>query len=181
MRVIAGRFKGRRLRAPVRGLRPSADSLRERLFAVLGQDLQPGLGVDLFCGVGTLGIEALSRGAQRLIFVDSERRHLRVLEENLTPLREAGLDIQVVCADARRFVAEAWPAGPVDWVFLDPPYGDPAGQACLSALARLRGADLDWVIFEGAAEQAAPAGLRLARVLDCGGSRVTLMRGGLAP
>ena len=83
MRIIAGRFKGRRLPPAPPGVRPSTDRVRERLFMILGPNLEGGLVVDLFCGAGTLGIEALSRGAERCIFVDRSRSHLERLRRCL--------------------------------------------------------------------------------------------------
>jgi len=186
VRIIAGRFKGRRLAAPPEGVRPTSDRVRERLFAVLesatGAPLPGGVGVDLFCGAGTLGIEALSRGAAAMHFVDRSARALAVLERNLAPLREAGAAAAVHRADARRFVERQWPAGPVAWVFLDPPYDDPAGPACLAALAARHADGLGWVAYESRdAGLAAPPGLMRERVLRCGGTAVVLMRGGVTP
>ena len=167
--------------APREGVRPTSDRVRERLFAVLG-DPGGGTVVDLFCGAGTLGIEALSRGAERLYCVDRDAATLRVLAANLTPMREAGVDVTVIRRDALGFVREAWPAGPVEWVFLDPPYGDPAGADCLAALAQLRAGKIARVIFEGPGGAiAAPPGLSPERELDFGDTRITLLRGGLRP
>ena len=120
MRVIAGRFGGRRLSAP-RGARtrPTADRVREALFSVLG-DLEGARVLDLFAGSGALGIEALSRGAAEATFVDSAPAALRALRENLTAL---DLEAEVRRADARGFLRSARKAGrEYDLVFLDPPY-----------------------------------------------------------
>jgi 16S rRNA (guanine966-N2)-methyltransferase len=186
VRIIAGRFKGRRLAAPPAGVRPTSDRVRERLFGVLesacGAPLPGGLGVDLFCGAGTLGIEALSRGAAALHFVDRSARSLAALERNLAPLREAGAVATTHRGDARRFVERSGPAGAVAWVFLDPPYDDPAGPACLAALAARHADRLGWVAYEGrGAGLDAPPGLTRERVLRCGGTVVILMRGGVTP
>jgi len=100
MRVIAGRFGGRRLKAPAgTSTRPTSDRVREALFSMLG-DLEQAAVLDLFAGSGALGIEALSRGARRAVFVERERAAVVALESNLQTL---GLDshaVEVRRADA---------------------------------------------------------------------------------
>src|SRR5262252_2407171 len=90
MRVIAGKFRGRPLRAP-RGLttRPTADRAREAIFQILG-DLTDLSVLDLYAGTGALGIEALSRGARHAVFVESDAGAVRAIRENLTRLGLAG-------------------------------------------------------------------------------------------
>ena len=125
MRVVAGRFGGRALRAP-RGAatRPTSDRVREALFSILGP-LDGLAALDLFAGSGALGIEALSRGAARATFVECAPAALGALRANL-----AALD---VIADVRgmtveRFLRDAATQGePYDLVFLDPPYREAAG------------------------------------------------------
>src|SRR3954452_7018293 len=121
MRVIAGRFKGRRLQAPP-GLatRPTSDRVREALFSILGGRVTGAEVLDLFAGSGALGIEALSRGARAATFVDSAAPAMRTLEANLR-----GLDAEatLVRAEARRFLGGASrSARQYDLVFLAPPY-----------------------------------------------------------
>src|SRR5688572_8681725 len=84
MRIIGGELGGRRLRAPA-GLstRPTSDRLREALFNILGVEVEGSRFLDLFAGSGAVGIEALSRGAELAVFVESSRRALEVLEDNL--------------------------------------------------------------------------------------------------
>jgi 16S rRNA (guanine(966)-N(2))-methyltransferase RsmD len=124
MRVIAGRLGGRRLKAP-RGTvtRPTSDRVRESVFALLG-DLQGARVLDLFAGAGGLGIEALSRGAARAVFVDRDARALRALKANLATLeiaRDAG---EVRRADALAALRSARARKETyDLVFIDPPYG----------------------------------------------------------
>ncbi|MFT4298879.1 MAG: 16S rRNA (guanine(966)-N(2))-methyltransferase RsmD [Aeromicrobium sp.] len=122
-RVIAGQFKGRRLKTPPGdGTRPTSDRVRESLFASLtsvfgGLD---GLRVlDLFAGSGALGIEALSRGAAHADLVDSDRAAVRTIRANLADLGIAAARVHPVTA--RRFVATE-PAEPYDLIVLDPPY-----------------------------------------------------------
>jgi 16S rRNA (guanine966-N2)-methyltransferase len=128
MRVVAGRYGGRRLRPPGgTGTRPTADRVREALFALLG-DVR-GLSVlDLFAGSGALGIEALSRGAVAATFVDSAPRAVRAVRDNLVAL--AITDAIVRRQDARAFLRNARAQGrQYDLVFLDPPYRRAAGLA----------------------------------------------------
>jgi 16S rRNA (guanine(966)-N(2))-methyltransferase RsmD len=121
MRVIAGRYGGRRLQAP-RGAdtRPTADRVREALFAVLGERVQGARVLDLFAGSGALGIEALSRGAAEATFVESSPAALKALRANLDAL---GASAAIQRGDVRRFLGAASRAGrQYDLVFLDPPY-----------------------------------------------------------
>jgi 16S rRNA (guanine966-N2)-methyltransferase len=117
VRVVAGEFKGRRLRAP-RGMRtrPTADRVREAVFSMLG-DVAGARVLDLYAGSGALGIEALSRGAASAVFVESDPRAVAAIRENL---RSLGLDEPVRRQDALRFLARA--EGRFDLVFCDPPY-----------------------------------------------------------
>ena len=85
MRVIAGRLRSRRLRAPPEGVRPTSDRVREALFSALG-DFTDARVLDLFAGSGALGIEAISRGASEVVFVERARASLVVLRGNLADL-----------------------------------------------------------------------------------------------
>lgn len=117
MRVVAGRFKGRRLAAP-RGTRtrPTADRVREALFSMLG-DVGGARVLDLYAGSGALGIEALSRGAVSAVFVERDPRAVAAIERNVEPL---GVEATVARADALRWLDRA--EGRFDLVFCDPPY-----------------------------------------------------------
>src|SRR5919198_4163450 len=102
MRVIAGQGLGRRLQAPAgAATRPTSDRVREALFSILGDRVRGARVLDLFAGSGALGIEALSRGAAAVTFVDSAPGALTALRDNLDAL---GADAEVVRADARRFL-----------------------------------------------------------------------------
>jgi 16S rRNA (guanine966-N2)-methyltransferase len=127
VRVIAGSLGGRRLSAPKgAGTRPTADRVREALFSVLG-DVEGARVLDLFAGSGALGIEALSRGAAEVTFVDSDATALKALRGNL---HELGAEAEVRRADARSFLRSARKSGrEYDLVFLDPPYRRAAALA----------------------------------------------------
>jgi len=124
MRVIAGHLGGRRLKAPKGRLtRPTSERVREALFAMLGELPGEGSVLDLFAGTGALGIEALSRGAGRAVFVERDAQVVRVLKDNL---RSLGLETQaaeVRCADALAALRGARGRQETyDLVFIDPPY-----------------------------------------------------------
>jgi 16S rRNA (guanine966-N2)-methyltransferase len=118
VRVVAGLYRGRPLKAPPgTDTRPTADRVREALFSILGP--VDGLAVlDLFAGSGALGIEALSRGAASATFVERDRRAAAVIEANLAAL---GAEGEVVATDAVRWLGEP-PVTGFDLVLLDPPY-----------------------------------------------------------
>jgi 16S rRNA (guanine966-N2)-methyltransferase len=117
MRVVAGDLRGRTLRAPAgRHTRPTADRVREAVFSMLGP--VAGLTVlDLFAGSGALGIEAASRGATAVTFVDSDPRAVAAVRRNLA---ELGLEAEVARRDAIAYLRGR--PGSFDLVFLDPPY-----------------------------------------------------------
>jgi 16S rRNA (guanine(966)-N(2))-methyltransferase RsmD len=123
MRVIAGRLGGRRLKAPGgTSTRPTSDRVREALFGMLG-DVAGLVVLDLFAGTGALGIEALSRGAQRAVFVERGRAALTVLEGNLEALGIESPAAEVRRGDALAAVQSARGRKETyDLLFIDPPY-----------------------------------------------------------
>ena len=135
MRVIAGTYRSRKLRT-LRGLalRPSSDRLRETLFDILGSDLEGAIFVDLFAGSGAVGIEALSRGARRAVFVEKHPAAVKLLRANLESLGIAvsGPRAQAFAGSAEIMALDAI-AGlerlsarglKADIIFADPPYAD---------------------------------------------------------
>lgn len=126
MRVIGGTARGRRLAAP-RGerVRPTADRVKEALFSILNSLLGnfDGLRVlDIFAGTGNLGIEALSRGCGKAVFVDSHRESVAVIRQNLTQLGFTDRG-QVILKDAASAIQSlAGKTAPFQIIFLDPPY-----------------------------------------------------------
>lgn len=136
MRVIAGEAKGRRLCGPrgSAGLRPTTDRLREALFDALGPGVAGKAVLDLYAGTGALGIEALSRGARHVVFVDRDRGAAAIIRANLaTTGLEARARVEQVTAE--RFTAGPATGGRFDLVLLDPPYGAGFPGEVLAALA----------------------------------------------
>jgi 16S rRNA (guanine966-N2)-methyltransferase len=120
LRIVAGKWRSRLLEiADVEGLRPTSERVRETLFNWLAPMIDGSRCLDLFAGTGALGLEALSRGAASVIFVDSSRRALNVIEKNVRSLDAEGAIIRH--GDALRFLQTATPAS-FDVVFLDPPF-----------------------------------------------------------
>ncbi|MEM1129628.1 MAG: 16S rRNA (guanine(966)-N(2))-methyltransferase RsmD [Pseudomonadota bacterium] len=169
MRIIAGRFRGRRLSALGKGdagthLRPTADRVRESLFSRLtagpwGDAVDGAVVLDLFAGTGALGLEALSRGAYHVTFVENGRTALRLLAQNIA-LLGCGAETRIRRSDALRPGPAEGP--PAMLVFLDPPYGKGLGAPALDA-ARNGGwiAPGALVVWEEKAAQSAPPGFTL--------------------
>jgi 16S rRNA (guanine(966)-N(2))-methyltransferase RsmD len=123
MRIIAGSLKGRRLKPPNwEGLRPTSDKLRETLFNILAPRIAGARVLDGYAGTGAVGIEAISRGAAMVSFVDSDRRAQALIADNL-----AHCGVTSGYAIIRAAVARAiddFPAASLDIILLDPPYDD---------------------------------------------------------
>ncbi len=137
LRISGGEWRGRRLKTPPGdAVRPTQEKVREAVFSMLQNDI-PGADVlDLYSGSGSLGLEALSRGAARATFVDCDRRHLAVLKENATVLGAAGR-CEFACADAEKWVASAGKGRAFKAVFADPPYALGARRRFAGLLALL--------------------------------------------
>jgi len=124
LRVIAGELGGRRLRAPNgQRTRPTSERVREALFSILHSDvaLQGATVLDLYAGSGALGIEALSRGAERAIFVEQDAIAARTLLENLHAMG-LGNRAQLVQRPVRAALSQILALGPFQVIFADPPY-----------------------------------------------------------
>ncbi len=118
MRVIAGAAKGRRLAGPKGdATRPMTDRAREALFSSIGAGLAGADVVDLYAGTGSLGLEALSRGAASAVFVERDRKALVALRSNVATV---GLGGTIVADDVARYLDSD--CGPFDLAFVDPPY-----------------------------------------------------------
>lgn len=139
MRIITGKFRGRNLLKSdhLKSLRPTTDKNREALFNILSfgkfdKGLAKGLAkgldfklidskiLDLCCGTGSIGFEALSRGAKFITFIDNNREHLELVKKNAELLKVES-DSEIICADARNLLANK---NEFDLIFLDPPYSE---------------------------------------------------------
>ncbi|GGJ08077.1 rRNA methyltransferase [Alicyclobacillus cellulosilyticus] len=136
VRIIAGAWRGCRLTAPAKEVaRPTTDRVKEAMFNLMGWDWSGGLAVDLFAGSGALGLEALSRGAEAAILVDTDPRSLAAIRENVRRCRAEGraqvwrMDWQLAWRKIASSCAE------VGWVFVDPPYRLDAWERVLAVLA----------------------------------------------
>ena len=172
MRVIAGRFKGRRLKTPSwEGLRPTSDKLRETLFNILAPRIAGARVLDAYAGTGALGLEALSRGAAHATFVENDRRAAGLIEENAHVCGLKG-GYTIACGDFMTWRGGA--AGIFDLILLDPPYDiDNAGAAIDAAARHLAGDGL--VVLERATrrEPEEPAAARRVRDVKSGDSTLT--------
>jgi len=123
VRVISGTLRGRNLRAPKgQNLRPTSDQVKETLFNMIGGDIREAVCLDLFAGTGNVGIEALSRHAAHVVFVEKAPEHFRVLKENLAT---CGVEANatVFCGDANILLRKLQKSGMTfDVIYLDPPY-----------------------------------------------------------
>jgi 16S rRNA (guanine966-N2)-methyltransferase len=125
MRVMSGSARGLTLKVPRSGVRPTMDVVKGAIFSSL-HDLFPGARVlDLFAGSGSLGIEALSRGATSVVFVESDRRAVEVLRENLAKARMVA-DVQ--SADVFSYLDRLAAPGSFDLIIADPPYAKAPGD-----------------------------------------------------
>ena len=162
MRVIAGTYRGRRLYGPrTQTLRPTSDRVREALFSILGNRLPHSRFLDLYAGTGAVGIEALSRGADHVTAVESNRDAVNLLQRNKR-LCEIGAELVIQAQAVEQFLQrpDHW-HGPYDIVFADPPYAETATLSSLfgeSMTGSLFALDA-WLIVEHRKKTASPTAL----------------------
>ncbi len=171
MRIIAGSRKGHTIYAPKRlGTRPTGDRVREAAFNLIGPVDEASV-LDLFAGSGAMGLEALSRGAARAVFVESDRDACRAIERNLAKLRLTGAE--VVCDEARRFLATE--RRRFDLVLVDPPYEALAElQPTLARYLPNVLTDSGLLVVESAAREEPELPLRTRTSRRYGSARITL-------
>ncbi|MEM9716276.1 MAG: 16S rRNA (guanine(966)-N(2))-methyltransferase RsmD [Pseudomonadota bacterium] len=184
MRIVGGRFRGTKLAEIGDGdaaahLRPTSDRVRESIFNVLinggyGNPVEGARVLDLFAGSGALGLEALSRGAASVLFVDTGEKSRALIRKNI--------DITKSIGPTKLFRRDATDLGPskgkpFDLVFLDPPYGKTLGETALTSAVRG-----DWlvegalIIWEESSEQLAPSGFTVLDSRKYGDTWVTILR-----
>ena len=173
--MIAGEFRSRRLIGPPPGVRPTSDRVREAIFSSLGSVDGKSV-LDLYAGTGALGIEALSRGASRVVFVDISRRSISVIRTNLEALGLVDRS-SLVQGDAEAFVKCTLDGRePFDLVFLDPPYGSEGLDRVLCGLSEATLLDSKaQVVVETSSRDTRGdiAGLRMRSERDYGDTRIT--------
>ena len=176
MRIVAGVWRGRTLKSPTwDGLRPTSDRLRETLFNILGPSIHGARVLDGYAGTGAIGIEALSRGAAAVTFVERDPRAVKLIETNLSALG-AGDAAKPVIIRAGLADAVTRLGGQVfDLIILDPPYAHGAAAEALTAAGAVAAAGTR-VVLEHAARHAPPdahAGLRRTRTVTAGDSALS--------
>ncbi len=173
MRIVAGQWRGRRLKTPgkSKGIRPTSDRLREALFNILAGRFEQALFVDLFAGTGAVGLEAASRGASRVILVEQGRTGQSLCRANIEALgAQATVELRACSAHA------AGPVGAAAVVFADPPYAR-APQQSLDVLLAFETTEGGCWCLELAADAVLPTPpVGVAAVLDrvYGGSRLII-------
>lgn len=178
LRIIGGEHGGRRLHFPDgRGLRPTADRVRETLFNWLQGEVHARSVLDLFAGSGALGMEALSRGAGHVVFVERARLAAQQLRQNLELLSEQER-AEVIQDDAQRWLARD--TRRFDLVLLDPPFADDLlPEVCLELEQGVHLADRAWVYLEQDSAQpwpSLPENWQLHREGQAGQAAFRLMR-----
>ncbi len=182
MRVIGGKYRGRQL-AKVRGdVRPTMDSLREKLFSVIDESLLHSIWVDLFAGSGAVGIEAASRGADFVLFNDRDHTEIKLIETNID---RVGMDIphRIMQRDAFTLIRNSSVSlleHPATHVYLDPPFDFGRYTKLLRKLS-----ESDWInedslvileFFKKTSLDLVPEMYSMERELEGGDSRIVLLK-----
>ncbi|MEW6437890.1 MAG: 16S rRNA (guanine(966)-N(2))-methyltransferase RsmD [Pseudomonadota bacterium] len=182
MRIVAGRLGGRTISAPSDDtIRPTSDRLRETIFNILahayGDPVVDAAVIDLFAGTGAMGLEALSRGARKALFVEDAAKARALIRANVDALGLGG-ETRIFRRDARK-LGDAPPGEKFSLAFLDPPYGQHLGEQALMALR-----EGQWltpealVIVEESldAEVEMPTGYRLLETRGYGTTKIMFVR-----
>lgn len=182
MRVIGGKYRGRQM-AKVRGeVRPTMDSLREKLFSVIDDSLPHSVWADLFAGSGAIGIEAASRGADFVLFNDRDRTGIKLIETNIdrigldVPHRILQKDVFTLIRNSSRDYFES----PVTHIYLDPPFDFGRYTKLLSKLAQSDWVNADSLVilefFKKTSRDLVPDMYFIERELEGGDSRIMLLK-----
>jgi 16S rRNA (guanine966-N2)-methyltransferase len=171
VRIIAGSRKGHRIDAPrSEHTRPTSDFVREAAFNLIGP-VDGATVIDLYAGSGAMGLEALSRGAENCVFVESDREACRTINANLDKLR---LEARVRCQDVTRSLASD--RSTYDLVLMDPPYGDSPDARLAPHLVRVLAADGLLVYETAATSEPEIEGLTVRTSRRYGAKRLTLFQ-----
>ena len=174
MRIIAGDNKGRRLKAPKwSGLRPTSDKLRETLFNILQNRVANARVLDVFAGTGALGLESLSRGAARAVFIENDRRAAMLIDENATLCGVRNRCV-IIRDTAQHALDTPIEGSPFDLIMIDPPY-DYEPLADIVGRASQHLASNGWIVLEHASRRQPPEalGARAIRTVKSGDSALT--------
>lgn len=186
MRIVAGKYRGKHLTSPSDdSIRPTADRVRESVFNILGSRLGPALDgkrvLDLFAGTGALGLEALSRGAAHVTFVETGAEARGLIRDHIQDFGAAGIT-KLLRRDATALGAPGT-FGQFDLVFLDPPYNRGLGEKALAELAAngwlAEGASIVWEESTDAAV-IIPAGFTLEDTREYGAAAIRFLSFGAA-
>jgi 16S rRNA (guanine966-N2)-methyltransferase len=176
VRIIAGRFKGRRLKSPTwDGLRPTSDKLRETLFNILAPRIAGARVLDGFAGTGAVGLEALSRGAAQVTFIERDSRAVALIEENVATC-QVGQGYTIERGDLVAVLQRLGAGAVFELILLDPPYDITNLSAALDGSARLLAPD-GLIVLERATrrEPAVPPPLTCVRTVRSGDSTLTFL------
>lgn len=174
MRITGGALKGRKIHAPCKSktapiIRPTSDKVREALFQILSQRMPATWGsikvLDLFAGTGALGIEALSRGAAEVIFVDKDKKALELVKKNLDTFKVSSRT-RTICAEIDRkakSLKKLLKENRFDLVLADPPYSQDMGRAALELVAETSALMQDgWMVVEEFIKTELPQELKIS-------------------
>ena len=136
MRIIAGKYKGHHL-VSFKGdhLRPTTDRVKEAMFSKIQFELEGAYVVDLFSGTGNLGLEAISRGAEKVIFVDEHPKSIEILRKNIEKLKVEKDKYEIFNLDAFRYIKKGT-TRKFDFIFVDPPFTQKIAHDVMDALAK---------------------------------------------
>lgn len=135
MRIISGKYKGHQLVSfDANHIRPTTDRVKETEFNILMHEIADSEVLDLFCGTGNLGLEALSRGASSVVFVDKNKKSIDITKKNIEKLKINKADYSIVLSDVISFL-KTYSGPSFDVIFADPPFTEKMAHDVLSALA----------------------------------------------
>lgn len=135
MRIITGELKGRRLYSPNDNkIRPTSDKVKESIFNMVAEYTEDAVAVDLFCGTGNMGLEAISRGAKRVYFIDNARESILLAKKNIAYCKVEDQAI-LIGSDYERGLTAI--REKIDIIFLDPPYKAGFLESCIVKIAKL--------------------------------------------
>lgn len=172
MQIITGSAKGRKIKVPEKNIRPAKDSVRQAIFSMLYGLVDGAKALDLFAGSGAYGLEALSRGARSVTFVDADKKCVAAIETNLNTMSFGSRGVAIK-EDAQKYAHRTETT--FDLIFLDPPYSSGAQVHLLKSLAKIL-APQGVIIFDHAKETKIPKevdGLSLLRRRTYGATTVS--------